>query len=100
MRLKLCFILNIHIHSLDAITRTPPANAIIHMIYCQTTIDVQDVIQVDHISATNLSFNSSGNSDTQLNSYGYGTVNDEILPLNLVSELFRSVLTDMERLTK
>ena len=100
MRLKLHFILNIHIHSLDAITRIPPANAIIHMIYRQTAKDVQDLIQVDHISATNLSFNISGNSDTQLNSYGYGTVNDEILPSNLVSELFRIVLTDIAKLTK
>ena len=70
------------------------------MIYHQTAIDVEGLIQVDHISATNLSFDGFANSDTHLNSYGYGTINDEILPSNLVPELFRSVLTDMPKLTK
>ena len=58
------------------------------------------LIQVDHILATNLTSDGFANSDTHLNSDGYGTVNDEIFPSNLVPEVFWSVLTDTPKLKK
>ena len=61
---------------------------------------MQGLIQVDHLFATNLSSDGFENSDTHLNSDGYGTVNDEIFPSNLVPEVFGSVLADTPKLKK
>ena len=48
----------------------------------------------------NITFHKIIYRHTDLNSDGYGTVNDEILPSNLVPELFGSVFTDMPELKK
>ena len=70
------------------------------MRFVYSAIDVQCLIHVDHILATNLISDGLANFDTDLNSDGYGTVNDEIFPSNLVPELFGSVLTDTPKLKK
>ena len=76
------------------------AEGSLHNIPHDTAIDVQGLIQVDHILATNLSSDGFANSDAHVNSDGYGTVNDQIFPSNLVPELFGSALTDVPKLKK